>query len=105
MDNLRRKAGPDTLIRVEPLTTTLRGHQVPLVTITSKLDNAVPIRDRKLVFLTARVHPGETNASWIMKGTMEQLVLGSDQASRDLRARTVFKIVPMLNVEGVINGW
>lgn len=61
-------------------------------------------QDREIVFLTARVHPGESNASWVMDGTMGCL-LGDSTAAAALRAKYVFKIVPMLNVEGVINGW
>ncbi len=53
--------------------------------------------------LTARVHPGETNASWAMQGTLEFLCSPDAQAS-ELRRRFVFKVVPMLNVEGVLNG-
>lgn len=61
-------------------------------------------QDREIIFLTARVHPGESNASWVMDGTLDCL-LGESVAAAALRAKYVFKIVPMLNVEGVINGW
>ncbi|QQP54470.1 Uncharacterized protein FKW44_007312, partial [Caligus rogercresseyi] len=54
-------------------------------------------------FLTARVHPGETNSSWIMEGTLHFL-LSSHPEAIDLRNSYIFKIVPMLNVEGVIHG-
>ena len=94
-------------IQVDNLTPTVTGqHGVPLITITSSasVDNSIPMVKRKLVFLTARVHPGETNSSWIMKGLMDYLV-SSDITAKDACARIVFKIVPMLNVEGVINGW
>ncbi|EPY85553.1 hypothetical protein CB1_000370019 [Camelus ferus] len=53
--------------------------------------------------LTARVHPGESNASWVMKGTLEFLV-SSDPVARLLRENFIFKIIPMLNPDGVING-
>lgn len=54
--------------------------------------------------LTARVHPGETNSSWVMKGLMDFLTDPDDEVARDLRRRYVFKIVPMLNADGVIVG-
>lgn len=62
------------------------------------------MQDREIVFLSARVHPGESNASWVMDGTLACL-LGSSCTAAALRHKYVFKIVPMLNVEGVINGW
>jgi murein tripeptide amidase MpaA len=59
---------------------------------------------REIIFLTARVHPGESNSSWVMQGTLEKL-LSNSPAAVSLRSNFVFKIVPMLNMEGVINGW
>lgn len=57
-----------------------------------------------MIFLTSRVHPGESNASWVMDGTLEAL-LSSNPYVAGLRDDYVFKIVPMLNIEGVVNGW
>lgn len=50
-----------------------------------------------------RVHPGETNASWMMKGVLDYITSDSLQAVA-LREKFVFKIVPMLNPDGVIVG-
>jgi Zinc carboxypeptidase. len=50
------------------------------------------------------VHPGESNSSWVMHGTIAKLLENSPSAV-SARGMFVFKIVPMLNVEGVINGW
>ncbi|KAL0901365.1 hypothetical protein ABMA27_006642 [Loxostege sticticalis] len=91
-------------LRVEPLCYSLNNNEIPLVTISAEDTPTNPIVDREIVFLTARVHPGESNASWVMDGTMGCL-LGDSTAAAALRAKYVFKIVPMLNVEGVINGW
>lgn len=55
------------------------------------------------IFLTGRVHPGESNASWVMKGTIEHLLSNSKEAIA-LRDTYIFKIIPMLNPDGVING-
>jgi len=62
-----------------------------------------PLTDRRIVFLTARVHPGETNASWMMEGLLDYLT-SDDFEAKELRANYIFKIVPMLNAEGTING-
>lgn len=50
------------------------------------------------------MHPGESNASWVMHGTLEGLLSNTPYAA-SLRNDYIFKIVPMLNIEGVINGW
>lgn len=62
-----------------------------------------PAGCRPYQVITARVHPGESNASWVMKGTLEFLV-SSDPVAKLLRENFVFKIIPMLNPDGVING-
>ncbi|XP_026758831.3 cytosolic carboxypeptidase 1-like isoform X3 [Galleria mellonella] len=90
-------------LRAEPLCYSLNNNEVLLLTITAEDTSTNPIVDREIIFLTARVHPGESNASWVMDGTLEYL-LGASTAAAALRAKYVFKIVPMLNVEGVING-
>ena len=46
-----------------------------------------------------RVHPGETNASWMMKGVIDFLT-GPSLDARLLRDNFVFKVVPMLNPDG-----
>ncbi|XP_072752591.1 cytosolic carboxypeptidase 1 isoform X2 [Anoplolepis gracilipes] len=89
--------------RAETLCETLNGNENPVLTITSPDSQTNPIQNRKIIFLTSRVHPGESNASWVMHGTMEALLSDSQYAS-SLRDDYVFKIIPMLNIEGVVNG-
>ena len=47
---------------------TLSGNVCPLVTITNL--SSEEEEDKKYIVLSSRVHPGETNASWIMKGAV-----------------------------------
>ncbi|RVE68132.1 hypothetical protein OJAV_G00088690 [Oryzias javanicus] len=99
---------PQIYLRQDVLCETLGGNHCPLVTITampeSKSSNHIyQFRNRPLIFLSARVHPGETNASWVMKGTLEFL-MGTSTLAASLREAYIFKIVPMLNPDGVING-
>jgi murein tripeptide amidase MpaA len=75
---------------------------VYVLTITTPLKNT-DSRKRKAVILTARVHPGETNSSWIMKGFLDY-ILGDSSDAQLLRDTFVFKVVPMLNPDGVIVG-
>ncbi|KAG6450539.1 hypothetical protein O3G_MSEX006619 [Manduca sexta] len=94
---------PGSYFRAEPLCYSLNNNEVPLLTISADDSPSNPIVDRDIVFLTARVHPGESNASWVMDGSLACL-LGDTAVASALRAKYVFKIVPMLNVEGVLNG-
>ncbi|XP_016772529.2 cytosolic carboxypeptidase 2 isoform X1 [Apis mellifera] len=80
---------------------TLAGNGVYYLTITAPTYEEVQ-RKRGIV-ITARVHPGETPSSWTMKGIIDFLTGESNQA-RVLRERFVFKLVPMLNPDGVIVG-
>uniref|UniRef100_A0A8C0GLC3 Cytosolic carboxypeptidase 1 n=1 Tax=Chelonoidis abingdonii TaxID=106734 RepID=A0A8C0GLC3_CHEAB len=94
--------------RQDTLCETLSGNSCPLVTITAMpesnyFEHICQFRNRPYIFLTARVHPGETNASWVMKGTLEYL-MSNNPTSQSLRESYIFKIVPMLNPDGVING-
>jgi murein tripeptide amidase MpaA len=59
--------------------------------------------EKKGIVITSRVHPGESNASWMMKGLIDYLVSNCPEA-RVLRDKFIFKIVPMINPDGVING-
>merc|ERR1712232_888028 len=82
---------------------TLAGNACDLITITSFCSDPAAIRTRRAVVITARVHPGESNASWVMKGMLDYLT-GASLDARILRDNFVFKIIPMLNPDGVIVG-
>lgn len=60
-------------------------------------------RREKVVFLTARVHPGESPSSHVLRGLL-QFLLGDSRQARRLRQLLVFKVVPMLNPDGVYLG-
>ncbi|KAK0424500.1 hypothetical protein QR680_008696 [Steinernema hermaphroditum] len=102
--NVDRPAFSGVYIRCDKVTTTLSQNLVPVVTITAP-GTKDDIKKRDVVFLSARVHPGESNSSWMMKGILD--FLSSEEEYWDaekLRSDFVFKIVPMLNPDGVING-
>ena len=91
-------------IRRRLLCETLAGNHCDILTITSFDGNTgAPMKQRRGVVITGRVHPGESNASWMMKGLIDFLV-GPSLDARRLRDNFIFKIVPMLNPDGVING-
>uniref|UniRef100_A0A3B4WBP4 tubulin-glutamate carboxypeptidase n=1 Tax=Seriola lalandi dorsalis TaxID=1841481 RepID=A0A3B4WBP4_SERLL len=94
--------------RQQILCGTLAGNSCPVVTITAcpasrAWKDMHQLRNRPCIMLTGRVHPGESNASWVMKGTLEFLC-STEPVAQSLREAFVFKIIPMLNPDGVING-
>ncbi|XP_076444257.1 cytosolic carboxypeptidase 1-like [Babylonia areolata] len=94
--------------RHQVLCETLSSNAVPLLTITaqprgSQRQHVEELWSRPYIFLSGRVHPGESNSSWVMKGTVDFL-MSNKPAAQQLRERYIFKIVPMLNPDGVING-
>ena len=95
--------GPKQFVTSEVLCATLGGNECPVLTITAPDGSEEEKRKRKAIFISSRVHPGESNSSWIMKGLLDFLLSSSKEADH-LRCTYVFKIVPMLNPDGVING-
>lgn len=103
----------------------LSGADIPMLTVTSRLRsdpggfNLIKMSDfegdsdvelglpsnkrKKYIIVTGRVHPGEAPASWMMHGFLKFLV-GNSTAAKELRKRYIFKIVPMINVDGVVVG-
>ena len=61
------------------------------------------MKKKRGIVISSRVHPGETGASFMMKGVLDYLV-GPSIGAKILRENFVFKIVPMVNADGVING-
>lgn len=58
-----------------------------------------------MIFLSARVHPGETPSSFVMNGVLSSLLNRADPVSIILRKTFVFKLIPMLNPDGVSRGF
>lgn len=70
----------------------------------SQAFGGVPENKRKrYMIIGSRVHPGESPASWMMQGFLKAICSDS-QAAVQLRKRIIFKIIPMVNVDGVIVG-
>ncbi len=102
---LARVCTPDNKDRIRKtiLCKTIAGNDCEMVIITNFSSQPEQIAVRKAVVITARVHPGESNSSFIVQGVIEYLV--SDvEGAKFLRNNFVFKIVPMLNPDGVIVG-
>ncbi|KUF99245.1 Reticulocyte-binding protein 2 a [Phytophthora nicotianae] len=81
---------------------TIAGNNCDLLTITDfsqddEKDSTT--RKRTAIVISARVHPGESNSSFVMHGILEFLT-GNSLEARFLRHHFVFKVVPMLNPDG-----
>uniref|UniRef100_A0A8C3R2N7 Cytosolic carboxypeptidase 2 n=1 Tax=Cyanoderma ruficeps TaxID=181631 RepID=A0A8C3R2N7_9PASS len=85
--------------RVQALCRSLAGNAVYLLTITSPGSTA----GKRAVVVSARAHPGESGGSWAMRGFLDFL-LSTHPDARLLRRLFVFKVVPMLNPDGVVVG-
>lgn len=59
---------------------------------------------KQTIFLSARVHPGEANASFMIQGAIDFLLQKNNKEAKMLRETFIFKIIPMLNPDGVVNG-
>mmetsp|Transcript_36055 Transcript_36055/g.94957 ORF Transcript_36055/g.94957 Transcript_36055/m.94957 type:complete len:753 (+) Transcript_36055:87-2345(+) len=91
----------------------LQGRRVDILTVTghphphpNPPDTAgKAARHRKMVILmSARVHPGETPSSHVIDGILMFLLRADDPRADALRQRFVFKLIPMLNPDGVYHG-
>ncbi|KAM6461206.1 cytosolic carboxypeptidase 2 isoform 4-T6 [Liasis olivaceus] len=91
--------------KLRPLCNSLAGNTVYLLTITnpSKSAIATAAAAKKAIILSARVHPGETNSSWVMRGFLD-FILSDAPDAQLLRDLFIFKVVPMLNPDGVVVG-
>lgn len=107
LDRLETDATISEYLTRRVLCCTIAGNRCDYLTITSSKSK----QEKRGVCFTARVHPGETVGSWMMEGTLDWSVgllkFLSDPKNPQaalLRDNFVFKIVPMLNPDGVING-
>uniref|UniRef100_A0A336KP57 CSON013163 protein n=1 Tax=Culicoides sonorensis TaxID=179676 RepID=A0A336KP57_CULSO len=60
-------------------------------------------KKKKAIVISGRVHAGESPASWMMKGFMD-FITGDSFVAKKLRHKFIFKLIPMLNPDGVIVG-
>ena len=91
------------------LCSTIVGNDVEYFTINSTSiyplvkNNSSINKPKNGVVLFGRQHPSETVGSWTIKGAIDFLMGESDEA-KYLRDNFIFKIIPMINVDGVVCG-
>jgi murein tripeptide amidase MpaA len=90
-------------VTLERLGSTVEGRDLTLLRITDA-HSATPLAQKKIVWLIARQHPGETMAEWFAEGFLERLLSPEDSVSRVLLDRCVFYVVPNMNPDGAVRG-
>jgi hypothetical protein len=60
-------------------------------------------KKKPIIVLVGRVYPGEANGSFVMQGFIKYIT-SSNPTTIELRKQIIFKIIPMLNIDGVIVG-
>ena len=102
LDLLASVAGSGQVTQ-ERLGGTLDGRDMTLLVVTDA-HSAVPLAQKKKVWLIARQHPGESMAEWFAEGFLQRLLDGADPVARVLLAQCVFYVVPNMNPDGAVRG-
>ena len=110
----------DSLFYRETLIRSIDGREIELITISQRQNFSTEREDRihglfpnsssrclkclkPVIFISSRVHPGETPASYTLDGILN-VILSQDGRGTTLRNNFVFKIIPVLNPDGVYRG-
>jgi hypothetical protein len=83
---------------------TYNKNNIPYIIITNYASTKEEIKERKCIFITGRIHSGETVSSYVVQGLIDFLINLNNPISKYLRDNFIFKIIPMLNIDGVIYG-
>lgn len=85
-------------VSLEHLGLTLDGRDMTLV----KVGDGNP--DKKNIWITARQHPGETMAEWLIEGLLNRLLDSECATAKALLDKANFYIVPNMNPDGSARG-
>ena len=86
------------------LCTSIAGNICECITITNRsteMNSSGPLKPA--IIISSRIHPGESNSSYMMNGVIDFLVSENIEA-KILRDNFVFKLIPMMNPDGVVHG-
>ncbi len=96
--DLVSQAAEDEKVHLEVLGETLDGQDMDLLTIGNMAVG------KKVIWIIARQHPGETMAEWLVEGLLARLLDDEDALSRSLLDKAIFYVVPNMNPDGSRRG-
>lgn len=85
-------------VTLEHLGLTLDGRDMTLVKVGDGAEH------KNNIWITARQHPGETMAEWLVEGLLYRLLDSDDPVSKQLLDKANFYIVPNMNPDGSARG-
>ncbi|KFZ38414.1 hypothetical protein HR45_02915 [Shewanella mangrovi] len=85
-------------VSLEHLGLTLDGRDMTLVKIGDGAEH------KKNIWITARQHPGETMAEWLVEGLLYRLLDSDDPVAKQLLDKANFYVVPNMNPDGSARG-
>ena len=88
------------LVTLEHLGETLDKRDLTLV----KIGNGDNAANKRSIWITARQHPGETMAEWLVEGLLYSLLDGDNATGKALLEKANFYIVPNMNPDGSVRG-
>lgn len=85
-------------VTMEVIGRTVQGRDIEMLTV------GRPSRNKKVIWVIARQHPGESMTEWFVEGFLQRLLDEHDPVSRTLLREAVFYVVPNMNIDGAIAG-
>jgi murein tripeptide amidase MpaA len=86
------------LVSYQSIGKTIEGRDIDMLTIGDEHDDA------KKIWVIARQHPGESQASFFTEALVSRLCEIDDPVARTLLNKSVFYVVPFINPDGAIAG-
>lgn len=96
--DLLQAAQQSSWVEQEVLGQTLDGRDMVVLQV------GEPAPEKKVIWITARQHPGESMAEWFVEGLLHRLINDDDGVARLLLDKAVFYIVPNMNPDGSVRG-
>lgn len=101
IETFNRRDVDSPFYRMETAGKSTEGRPIRQICIT---DFDIPIKEKEVAWFTGLQHPAEIGAGWGLEGMIEYL-LSDDSMAKKAREYFVFKVIPIVNVDSVAEGW